>query len=81
MTRRAARRPRLLETSLPRHPYRDAAILHGCLGALIVLVAWLTGGNNAKTLGIAAAYFVAATAWSWWRLRQRAHLAATNEES
>lgn len=68
-------------TSLPSHPYRDAAIFHGCLGVLIVVLAWITGGNGVRALGVAAAYFVVATAWSWWRFRQRARLAATSEES
>ena len=69
-------------TSLPRHPYRAAVIFHGCLAALIVVLAWATGGDRMKGLEIALAYFVAATAWSWWRFRQRARqLAATDEES
>lgn len=69
-------------TSLPRHPYRAAAIFHGCLAALIVVLAWLTGEERVKGLGIALAYFIAATAWSWWRFRQRARqLAATEEEA
>ena len=80
MALRVARRPRLSATPLPPHPYRDAAIFHGCLGALIVLLAWLTGGDSVRGLGVAAAYFVAATAWSWWRFRQRARHAATDEE-
>ena len=43
-------RPRRLrwgvpEQPLPKHPYRDTLILYGVFAALIVLVAWLTGGG------------------------------------
>jgi Flp pilus assembly protein TadB len=58
---------------LPRstHPFRDSAIIYACLAIVIVVVATLTGGGFAKALGIAAAFFVGATAWSWWRVRRR----------
>jgi membrane protein implicated in regulation of membrane protease activity len=41
------------------------------LAALIVLVSWATGGNLGRALVFAALFFVVATAWSWWRFRQR----------
>jgi uncharacterized protein HemX len=58
---------------LPRspHPFRDSAIIYGCLAVLIVVIATLTGGGFAKAVAIAAAFFVGATAWSWWRVRRR----------
>ena len=52
-------------------PYRAAALLHGGLAALILLVAWLTDGGMQKALAFAVAYFVLATGWSWFRFRQR----------
>ena len=52
-------------------PYRAAALLHGGLAAMIVLVAWLTDGGMEKALAFAVAYFVLATGWSWFRFRQR----------
>ena len=54
---------------LPRspHPFRDSAIIYACLAVLIVVVATLTGGGFAKAVAIAAAFFVGATGWSWWR--------------
>jgi len=58
-------RPRL------RHPLRDSAIFYAILALVIVLVAALTGGGLAKALVVGAAFFVAATAWSWWRYRER----------
>jgi membrane protein implicated in regulation of membrane protease activity len=58
---------------LPRspHPFRDSAIIYACLAVLIVVVATLTGGGFAKAVAIAAAFFVGATGWSWWRVRRR----------
>jgi drug/metabolite transporter (DMT)-like permease len=66
--------------TVPRHPYRDTALLHGALGVLIVVIAWATGGNVGNALMIAGAYFVMATLWSWWRFRQRARRPRATEE-
>jgi hypothetical protein len=55
----------------PSQPYRSAAIVHGLLAAAIVLVAWLSNGGIGKALAVAAAYFVLATGWTWFRFRQR----------
>jgi hypothetical protein len=57
--------------ALPRHPYRDSAVLHSVLGVVILGVAWLTGGDLAKALVVAALYVVVATGWSWFRFRRR----------
>jgi hypothetical protein len=66
---------------LPRRPYRDAALFHGGLAVLIVVVGWLTGAKLGKSVVIAVAYFVAATLWSWWQFQRRARrLAATAEK-
>jgi membrane protein implicated in regulation of membrane protease activity len=62
---------------LPRHPYRDSAIFHLALGAILLLVAWLTGGDVLRALVIAAIYVVIAVAWSWWRFRARIRREAT----
>jgi membrane protein implicated in regulation of membrane protease activity len=56
---------------LPKRPYRDSAIFHGVLAVLLVGVAWLTGGGLGRAVVVGALYFVAATAWTWWRFRQR----------
>jgi hypothetical protein len=55
----------------PAQPYRSAAIVHGILAGAIVLVAWLSDGAIEKALAVAAAYFVIATGWTWFRFRQR----------
>ena len=66
------RRPRRRHaTPLPKRPYRDSALLNGALAAIVVVFAWLTGGDVLKALAVGAAFFVVATAWSWWRFRQR----------
>jgi len=56
---------------LPKRPYRDSVLLNLVLAALIVLVSWGTGGDLGRALVFAALYFVVATAWAWWRFRQR----------
>jgi hypothetical protein len=56
---------------LPAHPYRDSAIVYGILAAIVIGATALTGGNLRAALIIAPLLFVVATAYSWWRLRQR----------
>jgi hypothetical protein len=59
------------ERPIPRHPFRDSAIVYGVLAVVIVVFSVVTGGGLARALLIAAAFFVVATGWSWWRFRQR----------
>ncbi len=56
---------------LPRHPYRDSALLHATLAAVIVGVTLLTDGNPVTGVLVASAYFGLATAWSWLRFSRR----------
>jgi len=68
--------PKRLRWSLPdspppKRPYRDTAALYGILAVVIVVIAWLTGGSIGKAVAIAAAFFLAATAWSFWQWRAR----------
>jgi predicted MFS family arabinose efflux permease len=53
------------------HPYRDSAILYAILAGAVVGVTALTGGNVRAALVLAPLLFVVATAYSWWRWRQR----------
>ena len=55
-----------------RRPMRDGLIIFGVLAILIVVIAMLTGGDLARALVAAVAFFVAANAWTWWRVRRRA---------
>jgi membrane protein implicated in regulation of membrane protease activity len=57
--------------TVPRRPYRDSALLYGAMTAAVVGVAVLTGGSLVRALVIGAFFFVAATAWSWRRWRER----------
>ena len=62
----------------PSRPYRDSATFYAVLSGLIVVVAWITGGGLARAVVIAVAFFVVATAWSFWRWRHR--LERTSDE-
>jgi membrane protein implicated in regulation of membrane protease activity len=46
-------------------------IIYGVLALVIVLVSGLTGGGWTRAVVVAAAFFVGATAWSWWRSSRR----------
>ena len=59
------------EAPKPRRPYRDLVVGYAVLAALIVVVAAITGGNLLRAGLVAVACFVAASGWSWWRLRAR----------
>ena len=56
---------------LPKRPYRDTVVFNLVLAALIVLISWATGGALRRAFVFAVLFFVVATAWSWWRFRQR----------
>ena len=56
---------------MPKRPFRDSAIMYGVLSVAIVLVAWLTGGGLVRAVLVAAAFFIVATGWTWYRFRER----------
>ena len=56
---------------LPKRPYRDSLVLNLVLGALILVVAWATGGELGRAAVFAVGYFVLSTAWAWWRFSRR----------
>jgi len=68
---------------LPKHPYRDTALVYGALAVLLVVVALATGSGLPRALITAAAVFVAATLWSWrlWRNRLRDEQARTEKNA
>lgn len=65
-----ARRRREL-IPMPKRPYRDSALFHLVLGALLLVVAWLTGGDLVRAVVVAVGYVVIAIAYSWWHFRER----------
>ena len=56
---------------VPKPPYRYSVLLIFLLACLIVLISWATGGDLGRAVVFATVYFVVATAWAWWRSRQR----------
>ena len=66
-----ARRWEKPEEPLPERPYRNTVIVHAAFAGIIVLVAWLTGGDLGNAVVVALLFFVVATAWSFWRWSKR----------
>jgi membrane protein DedA with SNARE-associated domain len=76
---------------MPKRPFRDTAIFYGALSVIFVIVVWATGGavlprwdedqHEIGGLTIAILFFVVATAYSWWRFRQRMRLEEEREPS
>jgi membrane protein implicated in regulation of membrane protease activity len=56
---------------MPKRPFRDTAIFYGVLAGVVVLFGLLTGNGAVETVLVAAAFFVLATGYSWWRFRRR----------
>jgi Flp pilus assembly protein TadB len=56
---------------IPKHPYRDSAIVYAVLAGVFVGITAVTGGDVLRSVLIAVVLFVAATAYSWWRWRER----------
>ena len=65
---------------VPRHPYRDSAILYAILAGIVVGVTALTGGNLKKALVLGGLLFVVATAYSWGRWREQEKRAVREEQ-
>jgi len=53
------------------HPYRDSALAYGGLGVVVVIVAYASGSGLLRSVVGGLAAFMLATAWTWWRMRQR----------
>jgi len=76
-----ARRRRRDDRPIPAHPYRDTALVYGIMSLLLVVIAWLTGGDALRAILVAAVFFLVATAWSWWKFRGRIKERAAAEVS
>ena len=52
---------------VPKHPYRDTALLYAVLAGLVVVFAAATGYQHlVKAVVVAVIVFFAATTYSWW---------------
>jgi hypothetical protein len=63
--------PSFPEKELPKHPYRDSAILYAVMAGAGFGFLLLTGQRAWVAAVAMSGFFVAATAWSWWRFRAR----------
>ncbi len=59
------------ERPLPARPYRDAVVVYGIMAVVLIVIAGVTGGSLVRAVGAGIVFFVLATAWSWWKFRQR----------
>jgi Flp pilus assembly protein TadB len=64
---------------IPKHPYRDSAVLYAVLAGVVVGVTALTNGDVGRSVILAVALFVAATTYAWWRWRERIRREAERE--
>lgn len=65
------RSPDRVRPPIPKHPYRDTAVVYAVMASVLVIVAVLTGADVGRAALVAVAFFVVATAWNWWRFRER----------
>ena len=58
---------------IPKHPIRDAAILYGVLGVVLVVIALIANTSVARAIVLAVGVFVIAVGWSTlsWRRHMR----------
>ena len=54
-----------------KHPYRDSALVYAVLAVLVVVITAVSGGSVVKGIVAGVIVFAAATAYSWWRVRER----------
>ena len=55
--------------------------MYAVLAVLLVVIAGLTGGDPARAGLVGLVFFVVATAWSWWRFRERIRDRDTRREA
>jgi ammonia channel protein AmtB len=68
------------ERPVPRHPFRDTAIIYGVLAGLVVAIAAATGVSIVKAVIIAVVVFLGSTIYSWWYWRDRLRKQDEREE-
>ena len=75
--------PARRDRPMPKHPYRDTALVYAGLALVIVLLTVVTGGSVVRAIVVALFVYVAATLWSWriWRNRLREQAAAERDRA
>jgi heme O synthase-like polyprenyltransferase len=68
------------ERPVPRHPYRDTALIYGVLAGVVVAIAAATGVSIVKAVIIAVVVFLGSTIYSWWYWRDRLRKREEGEE-
>lgn len=63
-----------------RNPYAQAAAINAGLGGVVVLVALATGGSVVRAVLAVLIAWALGTAYTWWRIRQRADRAARGDD-
>ena len=81
--RRLRWEPPRRDAAIPKHPYRDTALVYGAIAMLVVILSLATGGSVARAVITAALVYVVATLWSWrlWRNRLRERDAQQDEQT
>ncbi len=59
------------EEKRSKRPYRDTALVYAGFAALIVILAFVTGGEMKRAVVVALATYLVATGWTWFRLYRR----------
>jgi hypothetical protein len=75
--------PARADRPVPKHPYRDSALVYAGLALVVVLLTFVTGGSVVRAIVVALFVYVAATLWSWriWRNRLREQAAAERDRA
>ena len=69
------------ESTKPKRPFRDSALLYAVMAIVFVVFVFITGGKMSVAIPVALACFLVATGYAWWRLRQRMRLEEEQEAS
>jgi hypothetical protein len=57
--------------TLPKHPFRDSAILYAVFTVVAVALLVITDGNLIVGIPLVVGCFVLATGYSWWQIRKQ----------
>ena len=61
----------LPRTPIPKRPFRDSALFYAVVAIVFIVIVAISGGDLTLAIPVALACFVIATAYAWWKFRQR----------